>query len=39
VTIRDRDTMLQDRISISELEHRIAEKASWRKILMDLEKQ
>jgi len=38
VTIRDRDTMLQDRISISELEHRIAEKASWRRILTELEK-
>ena len=38
VTIRDRDTMLQDRISISEIGNRIGEKASWRKILTDLEK-
>jgi glycyl-tRNA synthetase len=38
VTIRDRDTMIQDRISISELENRIAQKASWRRILTDLDK-
>jgi glycyl-tRNA synthetase len=38
VTIRDRDTMLQDRILINELEQRIAEKASWKKILIDLNK-
>jgi glycyl-tRNA synthetase len=38
VTIRDRDTMLQDRISISDLELRIAEKASWKKVLTNLDK-
>jgi glycyl-tRNA synthetase len=39
VTLRDRDSMLQDRISINDIESRIAEKASWRKILTDLDKK
>jgi glycyl-tRNA synthetase len=38
VTIRDRDTMIQERISIDKLEQKIAEKASWKKILTDLDK-
>jgi glycyl-tRNA synthetase len=36
VTIRDRDTMTQERIQISELEAVIAAKASWKRILADL---
>ncbi|MFY7945310.1 MAG: His/Gly/Thr/Pro-type tRNA ligase C-terminal domain-containing protein, partial [Crocinitomicaceae bacterium] len=38
ITIRDRDTMIQERISIDKLEQKIAEKASWKKILTDLDK-
>ena len=36
VTIRDRDTMTQERIHISELEHVIAKKASWKSVLQGL---
>jgi glycyl-tRNA synthetase len=36
VTIRDRDTMTQDRISIAELENVIANKASWKSVLLGL---
>jgi glycyl-tRNA synthetase len=36
VTIRDRDTMTQERISIAELESVIAYKASWKRVLSDL---
>jgi glycyl-tRNA synthetase len=36
VTIRDRDTMIQDRISIAELENVIANKASWKSVLLGL---
>jgi glycyl-tRNA synthetase len=36
VTIRDRDTMTQDRISIAELEGVIAQKASWKSVLLGL---
>ncbi len=33
VTIRDRDTMLQDRVAITDLHTIISEKTSWRKLL------
>ena len=36
VTIRDRDTMNQERIAISALENVIADKASWKRVLADL---
>jgi glycyl-tRNA synthetase len=36
VTIRDRDTMLQERVSIDVLESKISEKASWRTLLSNL---
>jgi glycyl-tRNA synthetase len=36
VTIRDRDTMNQQRISFTELESVIAEKASWKSVLLGL---
>jgi glycyl-tRNA synthetase len=36
VTIRDRDTMNQQRISLTELESVIAEKASWKSVLLGL---
>ena len=36
VTIRDRDTMTQERIAIAALENVIADKASWKRVLSDL---
>ena len=36
VTIRDRDTMNQQRISLTELESVIAEKDSWKSVLLGL---
>jgi glycyl-tRNA synthetase len=36
VTIRDRDTMTQERIDIAALEGVIAQKASWKSVLLDL---
>jgi glycyl-tRNA synthetase len=33
VTIRDRDTMQQDRVAVGDLPRILAEKASWRAVL------
>ena len=39
VTIRDRDTMEQQRVSLSELEQILAQKASWKSVLSALRLQ
>jgi glycyl-tRNA synthetase len=36
VTIRDRDTMEQQRVSVAELEQILAQKASWKSVLSAL---
>ncbi len=36
VTIRDRDTMKQERVAIDQLESILAEKTSMRKVLQDM---
>jgi glycyl-tRNA synthetase len=39
VTIRDRDTMEQQRVSVAELEQILAQKASWKSVLSALRLQ